>query len=208
MLNLLFLFMVLGVNFGISWLNASYCGRYWSESKQIGGSFRRYIVVGYIMAIAGFTMVYANITVLLLPVILKIAELDNNTIRQVQQLSVDMMYVLSVFTIIPTGFYIWVRSLKNAWEQRTLSSGLNAAWNSYANVRNIVNVSRNTPSALGRIIETLFGGKNSKKRKKDDTIIVMLAILVVILAIFGGYFTASAILKKADREYDMFSNLS
>ena len=51
----LLLLLVLIVNFAISWANAAYVGRYWSESKQLGGSFRAYIVAGYIMAIAGFS---------------------------------------------------------------------------------------------------------------------------------------------------------
>jgi len=29
----------------------------------------------------------------------------------------------------------------------------------------------------------------------------------LIAAIFGGYFTASSIMKKADKEYDMFADL-
>ena len=115
-----------------------------------------------------------------------------------------MILVLLVATVIPTGFYIWIRSLKNAWEQKTLSSGLTAGWNTYAQIHNTVSAARNTPSALGRIVEVLFGGKGKKKR---NTIIVLCAILVLILAIFSGYFTASAIMKKADREYDMFDDL-
>ena len=42
--------LLLGLNFIISWSNASYVGRYWSESKEVGGSFRRHVVCGYIMA--------------------------------------------------------------------------------------------------------------------------------------------------------------
>lgn len=68
----------------------------------------------------------------------------------------------------------------------------------------MVSAARNAPSAIGRIAETLFGGKG---KKKDNTVVILAAIFVVILAIFGGYFTASAIMKKADREYDMFEDL-
>ena len=50
----LLLVLALALNFMISWANASYVGRYWSESKEVGGSFRVYIVVGYIMAIDRF----------------------------------------------------------------------------------------------------------------------------------------------------------
>ncbi len=203
-MTILLLVLVLALNFGISWANASYVGRYWSESKEVGGSFRVYIVVGYIMAIAGFTMVYGYIGLLVSPFILQLAKVDQETIIMFEQLSLDLVYIFCVVTIVPTGFYIWIQSLKDFWEQRTLSSGLTAGWNSYAQIHNTVSAARNAPSALGRISKALFGGKG---KKKGNTVIVLCAIFLLILAIFGGYFTASAIMKKADREYDMFANI-
>lgn len=201
---ILLLVLVLALNFMISWANANYVGRYWSESKEIGGSFRAYIVVGYIMAIAGFTMVYGYILLLISPFFLQLAEVDQETILMFKQLSSDLIYLFCVATIIPTGFYIWIRGLKNFWENKTLANGLTAGWNSYAQIHNTVSAARNAPSALGRVVEALFGGKS---KKKGNTIIVLCAIFVLILAIFGGYFTASAIMKKADRKYDMFADL-
>lgn len=198
------LVLALALNFIISWANANYVGRYWSESKEVGGSFRVYIVVGYIMAIAGFTMVYGYILLLISPFFLQMAKVDQETILMFEQLASDLIYLFCVITMIPTGFYIWIRSLKNFWEKKTLANGLTAGWNSYAQIHNTISVARNAPSALGRVVETLFGGKG---KKKDNTVIVLCAIFVLILAIFGGYFTASAIMKKADREYDMFADL-
>ncbi len=198
------LVFALALNFIISWANANYVGRYWSESKEVGGSFRVYIVVGYIMAIAGFTMVYGYILLLISPLFLQMAKVDQETILMFEQLASDLIYLFCVITMIPTGFYIWIRSLKNFWEKKTLANGLTAGWNSYAQIHNTISVARNAPSALGRVVEALFGGKG---KKKDNTVIVLCAIFVLILAIFGGYFTASAIMKKADREYDMFADL-
>lgn len=201
---ILLLLLVLALNFIISWANASYVGRYWSESKQVGGSFRVYIIVGYIMAIAGFTMVYGYILLLISPILLQIAEVDQETILMFEQLASDLIYLFCVITIVPTGFYIWIRSLKNFFEKKTLANGLTAGYNTFAQLHNTMSVARNAPSAFGRVVETLFGGKG---KKKDNTIIILCAILILILAIFGGYFTASAIMKKADREYDMFADL-
>lgn len=205
-MEFLLLVLMLILNFAISWANASYVGQYWTESKEIGGSFRLYIWAGYIMAIAGFTMVYGYILLLLAPIILQFAEVDHEIIMLFEQLASDLIYLFSIVTVIPTGFYIWIRSLKNFWERRTLLDGITAGWNTYAQIHNTMSVARNAPSALGRVVEALFGGKNRSK-KKDNTVIVMCAILVLIFAIFGGYFTAYAIMKKADREYDMFEDL-
>lgn len=198
------LVLVLALNFIISWANANYVGRYWSESKVVGGSFRIYIIVGYIMAIAGFTMVYGYILLLIAPFILQLMEVDPDTIMMFEQLASDLIYIFCIITIIPTGFFIWIKSLKNFWERKTLANGLTAGWNTYAQVHNMVSAARNAPSAIGRIAKALFGGKS---KKKDNTVIILAAIFVVIIAIFGGYFTASAIMKKADREYDMFEDL-
>ncbi len=156
------------------------------------------------MAIAGFTMVYGYILLLICPVILQIAEVNSEIIMQFEQLASDLIYLFCVLTIVPTGFYIWIKSLKNFWEQKTLSNGLTAGWNTYAQIHNTISVARNAPSALGRVAKALFGGKS---KKKSETLVVLCAIMVLIIAIFGGYFTASAIMKKADREYDMFEDL-
>ena len=201
---IILLLLVLALNFWISWCNASYVGRYWSESKEVGGSFRVYIVMGYIMAIAGFTMVYGYILLLITPIILQLTNVNPELIQQFEQLGSDLIYIFCVLTMIPTGFYIWIRSLKNFWENKTLANGLNAGWNTYAQIHNTVSAARNAPSAVGRIAKAMFGGKG---KKKGNTVIVLAAIFVLILAIFGGYFTASAIMKKADREYDMFEDL-
>lgn len=200
----LFLVLALALNFMISWANANYVGRYWSESKEVGGSFRVYIVVGYIMAIAGFTMVYGYILLLISPFLLQMAKVDQDIILMFEQLASDLIYLFCVATIIPTGFYIWIRSLKNFWKKKTWANGLAAGWNSYAQIHNTVSAARNAPNAIGRVAKVLFGGKG---KKKDNAIIVLCAIFVLILAIFGGYFTASAIMKKADREYDMFADI-
>ena len=200
----LLLFLSLALNFVISWSNASYVGRYWSESKQVGGSFRVYMVTGYIMAIAGFTMVYGYILLLISPYILPLLNVSQETIIAIQTLSADLIYLFCVATIIPTGFYIWIRSLKTFFEEKTLSAGLTAGWNTFAQIHNVVNAAREVPNSLSRIADALLG---KGKKKNDKTIIVALAILILAVAIFGGYFTASYIMKKADREYDMFSEL-
>ena len=206
-MDVLLLLAMLVLNFIISWSNAKYVGYYWTESKEVGGSFRRYVVVGYIMAIAGFTMVYGYILLIISPIFLQMADINQETILQIEQLSADLIYLFTVVTIVPTGFYIWLRSLKTAWEERTLSSGVTSAYNTYAQFHNTLSVARNAPSAIGRLADTLFGGSKKKKKKKDNTIVILFAIFIVIVAILGGYFTASAIMKKADREYDMFADL-
>lgn len=196
--------VLLLVNFLISWANAHYCGRYWSESKITGGYFRFHVVIGYLMAIAGFTMVYGYILLLLAPYIVPlIPQFKNVDVYALMQLASDLIYLLVAAAVIPIGFFIWFNSLATFWKRKTLGNALTAGWNTYAQVHNMVSASKEVPSALGRVSEALFGGKG---KKKSDTMLVMLAIFIVIMAVCSGYFTASAIMKKADREYDALAS--
>lgn len=203
------LILLLAINFAISWSNATYCGRYWSEAKYTGGFFQLNVVCGYIMAITGFTMVYGCILFLIAPYILPlIPAFKNVDMTQLLELSSNMLYLLIVLAIIPTGFFIWFQSITVFWKKKTLSNGLTAGWNTYAQLSNTINACRNVPSAFGRVTEALFGGgKGKRNSKKSDGTIIILAIFIVIMAICGGYFTASAIMKKADREYDALAEM-
>ena len=155
------------------------------------------------MAIAGFTMVYGCILLLILPYIIPfIPQLKEIDVTQLMQLTSDMLYILIAMTVIPTGFFIWFQSVAVFWKHKNLGNGITAGWNTYAQLHNMANAYREMPSAFGRITEALFGGKG---KKKSDTMIILLAIFVIILAVLGGYFTASAIMKKADKKYDAFA---
>lgn len=200
--------LLLGINFMISWSNASYVGRYWTESKKVGGSFRAYVVCGYVMAICGFTMVYGYILLLVTPVVLTIQDVDPELIARFQSLAADWLYLLVAIPVVLSGFRIWITSLRRAWEERTFSYIATAGWNSYAQIHNTISVARNAPSAFKHVTEALFGGSKSRSRssKKNDGLVVMLALAVVVLALLGGFFTANAIMKQADAEYDLFED--
>ena len=197
---MIWFFCLLILNFIISWHNSVTVGKMWSESKVIGGSFRVFTVAGYVMAIVGFTMVYGNILLLLSPSIIRsVPALSGFPVKDLMSLTADMLYVLIVIFIIPSGFIIWYHSFVHFWRKKTLGNGLVVSWNTYAQLKNTVNAAKNMPSAIGRISKTLFGGKG---KKKGNTVIILFAVFVLIIAVLGGYFTASAIMKKADREYD------
>lgn len=198
---LLFLILLLGVNFAISWSNAKAVGRYWSESKQVGGSFRAGIICGYIQAIFGFTMVYSYVLMLIAPVLMRAKGVDEGFIADFEILTGNLTYLLVAIPIIGSGFRIWFTSLKSAWEQRSLRTIATAGWNSYAQIHNTISFARNAPSAL-KSISSFFGGSKKRSSNKNDGAIIMFAILVVVVALLGGYFTANAIMRKADAEFD------
>lgn len=150
-------------------------------------------------------MVYGCVLLLIAPVIIPlIPELSDFPVSDLIALSSDMLYVLIVTFLIPSGFIIWFNSALQFWRRKNVANGLVAGWNTYAQIRNTVNAARNMPGAFSRIFKSLFGGKG---RKKGNAAIVLLAVMIIILAVCGGWMTASAIMKKADREYDGFSQL-
>ncbi|MDR3072661.1 MAG: hypothetical protein LBU41_04135 [Clostridiales Family XIII bacterium] len=199
-MTILFTGILLVVNFGISWWNAVSVGRIWSEAKQIGGGTRVLTIAGYVMAIAGFTMVYSFLIMIVLSYVgPNFGWLSPDQSRLLLQLVSDISYLFIILAIIPSGIIIWIHSLISFWKHKSLKSGGIAAWNTYANARNVISAARNVPSAFGRIISSV---KNSKT--KGNGAVVLLAIVIVLLAILGGYFTASAIMKRADKKYDLF----
>ena len=203
-MELLLVVAMLVLNFVISWSNSFYCGRYWTESKHEGGWFRGYIVCGYIMAICGFTMVYSYVLLLIAPVVMQAMEVEQELIAYFVDLAANLTYLVIVFPILSTGLFIWFRGMQITWENRTVGNMIATGWNTYAQIHNTINAMRNVPSAFGKVAEALLGGK---KKEKGEEVMIFLAILLVILAVLGGYFTASAIMKKADREYDAYSIL-
>jgi hypothetical protein len=210
-----FIFLIL--NFGISCLNARSAGRVWSESKAVGGALRFNAVIAYAMAVAGFTMVYGVVIILLLPVILPLfMEIEPDALWSVQQLTNDLLYLMIGAFAIPTGFYIWYMNFISFWRRRSLSEGLRLSWNTFATIRNTISFARHAPSALGRVVgaftgsgsgERSGGGGRSRGRSDGKGAIVMIAALLVVLALLGGWMTASAIMHRADAAHDYFNGM-
>jgi hypothetical protein len=191
--------LLMAANFAISWFNAKSVGRIWSESKQIGGGARALAVSGYVMAIIGFTMVYSFVLMFLFAAIgPSLLHISTETTAYLLQLVGDLSYILIGLAIIPTGIIIWINSLIAFWKRKTLRGGMIAGWNTFATVSNVVSAARNMPSAFSRVASSL-------RNQRGNGAVVLLAILIVLMAILGGYFTASAIMKRADRKYDLYA---
>jgi len=199
-------FPLLILNFAISWWNAWAVGRVWSESKQIGGQMRVITVSGYIMAIAGFTMVYGCILIMLTIGLYPVTPFlyENIALEPLVTFTSDLLYVMIVFVVIPTGIIIWLNSVITFWKNRTLVNAGVAGWNTFANIHNVIQASREVPNALGRIAKALFGGKG---KKDGNTVLILVAVFIVVCALLGGWMTASAIMKNADRKYNLFDEI-
>jgi hypothetical protein len=188
------------VNFAISVWNAHSVGKIWTESKYIGGWVRVVEVSGYIMAVVGFTMVYTIIILSIISATKGLGYLSAESSETLLQFIGDLSSLLIATAIIPTGIIITINSHIAFWKRKSLRGGIMAGWNTFATVSNVVNASRAMPSAFGRILSTAKNSRNGG--------IILLAIIVVALCVLGGYFTASAIVKRSDKQYDLFANVA
>jgi hypothetical protein len=195
-----FIVIMCGVNFAISVWNANSVGKIWTESKYMGGGVRVLAVCGYIMAVAGFTMVYSIIIIAIIAATQGFGYLDPQSAELLVRFIGDLSYILIAFAVIPTGIIITINSLVAFWKNKNLRTGAIGAWNTFATVSNVVSAARSMPSAFGRIISSVKNNRNSG--------VIVLAIVVVALCVLGGYFTASAIVKRADKKYDLFQSVA
>ncbi|MDR1042519.1 MAG: hypothetical protein LBL54_01275 [Clostridiales Family XIII bacterium] len=195
-----FVVIMCGINFAISVWNANSVGKIWTESKYMGGGVRVLATCGYIMAVAGFTMVYSIIIIAIIAATNGFGYLEPQSSALLVQFIGDLSYILIAFAVIPTGIIITINSLVAFWRNKNLKTGAIGAWNTFATVSNVVNATRSMPSAFGRIIGSVKSNRNSG--------VIVLAIVVVALCVLGGYFTASAIVKRADKKYDLFQSVA
>jgi hypothetical protein len=188
------------INVGISIWNANSVGKIWTEAKYIGGGIRVLAVCGYIMSVAGFTMVYSIIIMVVVAATNGFGYFDADQAAVLLQFVGDLSYILIALAVIPTGILITINSLVTFWKNKNIRTGAIGAWNTFATVSNVVSAARSMPSAFGRILEA--------GRRNRDSGVIFLGIIIVALCVLGGYFTASAIVKRADRKYDLFENVA
>ena len=102
----LWLFVILALNFGISWWNARSCGRAWVESKAVGGGIRLLVWCGAIQSAIGFSSVF------LFPLIFVANALfpDYFTDEYLNG-AVNLWYITIIFPALGTGFIITIEFL-------------------------------------------------------------------------------------------------
>lgn len=200
-INLLVLFGVMILNFGISFWNAYACGAYLTESKIIGGWTRVLVWSGLVMSACGFTWVYL--------VIIDMVAISTGYITQEQgQVLFELGYLMILIPILGSGFTIWIHSIVKAFKTRKLGDVAVAGWNTYAQVHNTYSAARHAPDALRNVMDFFSGGKKSSSRSSSNNnnggVII---ILLVILALASGIITTAVIARWADRKVDLTAEL-
>src|SRR6202021_224955 len=162
------LFLLLILNFAISWFNAWSVGRVWIESKMIGGLFRMTIWCGAIMSACGFTWVY----IALLGILAQSFQwLPARYIEGIFSFG----YLVIILPLLGSGLGITASSWAQFWRQKNLINGGIAAWNTYAQISNIVSAVRFVPEAIGNVFSAFKGDDEEDNR----ALLLMLAVVLV-----------------------------
>lgn len=189
------------VNFAISWFNAWSVGKTWTETKAVGGPVHFMSWMGAIMAAVGFTWCY---TVILGYGAATIPLTDEETgvsapLLTMEETKVffDLAYLIYIFPLVGSGMAIMTHSWGVFWRRRSLSNGVTAGWNTYAQLHNFYHAVEHVPQALGNV-GSFFGGGSSSSSSNDNKGLII--IVLVVVAVAGGILTTWAIIRRTARE--------
>lgn len=185
-MNLLILFVLLVINFAISWWNAWAAGRGWTEVKEIGGWPRIVTWCAVIMAACGFSWVFLTIETM---IVYSLGYFEPTEVEAMFNLG----YLIIIFPVIGSGLGLWAHSLIVAYKKRSFGTLGVAGWNTYAQVHNIYSVAKHAPGAIESVLK-VFGKSKSGRQ-------AIALILLVVLALGGGVLTTITIVRKADRDH-------
>lgn len=191
------------VNFIISWANAWGVGKTWTETKAVGGPAHFMSWMGAIMASVGFTwcyMVILGVVAMNVPETMISDDGDPNVMLLDQESAsvfFDLVYLVIIFPLVGSGMAITTHSWGVFWRRRSLTNGVTAGWNTYAQIHNFYSAVQHVPRALDNV-GGFFGGGSSSSSNKDGKGLVIIVLAVVAVA--GGILTTWAIIRHTARE--------
>jgi len=187
------IWLLLPLNFGISWFNAWGCGKSWYETKAVGGGAHFMNWMGAIMSACGFTWCYLLVFGFMAA---QIPITDEETgvsapLLTMEQVGVffDLGYLIIIFPILGSGVAIMVNSWRYYWQRRSLGSGVVAGWNTYANLSNFYHAVHHVPRAWGNVTSFFGGGSSSSSSggDKGKAIVAILAVAAVLAGVLTTY---------------------
>ncbi len=185
---MVFLFMVLLLNVGISFWNARSAGKVWAEAKGLGGWIQIVVWCSAIQSALGFTYVYVAILVILA-----------NTFHILSGGAVECMtelaYLFLVIPLLGTGLIMTIHSWITAAREKSLLSMGVAGWNTFAQAYNTYHAIQEIGPAFAVVHEHLgnfFSRDNDSDRDSDEDSIVL---LLAAAAVLGGIITTMTIMQ-------------
>ena len=177
------IFVLLCINFAISWFNCYAVGGMWAESKALGGWPRLLAWCGAIQSAIGFSSV---IGFALGAALHAFGYLPPS----VAKAAVSLWYLLIIIPAIGTGLIITIESWIIAFRERSLLNMGTAAYNTFAQIHNMYGAIDGIGDALSGVGDLFFSDSD------DDAPVLLLTIVLVGAALFGGIFLTYALIRK------------
>lgn len=204
------IFLLLVLNFAISFWNASSVGRYWTERGQLPGYVRFMMWCGIVMAVCGFFYVYVAVITMgmyefhifeALALALFKVELTVEEVQSLVQNVFDLAYLIVIFPVLGTGLAITANSLIVAYVRRDLASIGVGVWNVGAQVHNIASAVRHVPRAT----RSLSSGLKIRLGKDSGKAIAYLVLFLfpIVISLGAAIATTAVIMRASDAKYDL-----
>jgi hypothetical protein len=179
--------LILAANIGISFLNAYVCGRSWEESKALGGILRLVVWCTAIQSALGFSSV-----ALLFLLYLAHDYVPRYFTDAYFKGALNLWYLTIIFPIIGAGLSVIIESWVAFYRDASLSRLGNAAWNTFAQVRNTASAVENMGSALSSAHDP-FKFTSDADSDSNGAGLAILASLVSVALLGGSMITAAII---------------
>jgi hypothetical protein len=175
------LILLLVLNFAISTWNAWIVGKVWDACQ---GAFEKMLLwCAIIQSVIGYS------SVAIVGIALAGYGAGWIDLKIVEQM-VSLWYLLIIIPVISTGFVIWLHSVVDFLRRPTLTGGMAAGWNTYAQLSNMAGAFREIPNAFSQVRE-LFSSlwEESEGEKKDAWLPLAVAGAVCLSLLIGGLLT-------------------
>jgi len=181
----LMLLGLLALNFAISWWNCYAVGGMWVESKAIGGWTRLVAWSAAAQSAIGFSSV-------ILFALGGIGYATGHLPPRALSAGASLWYLLIILPVIGTGLVLTIHSWIIAYRERDLMSMGTAAWNTFAQAKNLYDAIDGVPQAFGQVMSFF------KTDEDDDAQSQLMALVVVIVAasLLGGVILTYALIRK------------
>jgi hypothetical protein len=177
------IFLLLTLNFAISWFNCYSVGGIWSESKALGGWIRIVAWCAAIQSAIGFSSVIGFVVGF---VALKMGYLP----MKAAEAAASLWYLAIILPALGTGLVLTIQSWIVAFRERSLMNMGTAAWNTFAQLHNMYGA----VSGIGNALSS-FGDFLTSDKDDDGGALVLLVIALVAVALAGGAILTTVLIR-------------
>lgn len=188
------LWILLALNFGISWWNARACGQVWIESRATGGLIRLAVWCGVIQSAIGFSSVF------MFPLIFAAHAAAPAYFTDVHVRGALNLWQLTVLLpVLGTGLVLTIQSWVTAYRRRDLLTLGTAAWNTAAELHNAASAADGwspAVSAVGHAFGSAFHVSGDDEGAQLAYVALLVAASVVLAGLVAGVLLTATLVRR------------